>query len=256
VRLCAQALKGFNPSTPDSFSSHPQSILFHLNLCEDRSVILLALLLAQIGTLFLLSRVLDRRLSALFRRIFKNEKVTVWLMALLFLPGTFVHELAHLVVARVLLVRAGHLTVIPKNEGDHIVMGSVLVPRIDRVRKFIIGVAPVVVGLALIFGLMWFGEKYGWWEILLWQVVLGYVVFELANCMFSSRADMEGALGLFALLAIIFVIAYWLGWRPELSWVEPYLNSEQGILGQAVQWLWWPVGIDVVAVAMLWSANK
>lgn len=199
----------------------------------------------------MLSRALDRKLSALFHRVFRNEKVTVWLMALLFLPGTFVHELAHLVVARILLVRAGHLTIIPQNAGNHIVMGSVLVPQTDRVRKFVIGVAPVMVGLTLIFGVMWLAEYWKLWGFWPWRVAVGYIIFEVANSMFSSRADMEGALGLFVVVGLILGLAYWLGWRPEFGGVELLVNGEQQILSQAVGWLWLPVIIDGAVVLFL-----
>jgi hypothetical protein len=222
----------------------------------DHSVTYALLLLAQIGCLFLLCRALQRQLWLFWLRLTQSQASTMWLMALLFWPGTVIHEVSHLVMSWVLLVPAGHLTVWPKMADDRVIMGSVLVARTDRIRRLLIGLAPGVVGLSLILVGLWLAQEYGWWGNWVWRIILIYVVFEIANSLFSSKEDLEGALGLFLFLAIMVGILYWLGLRVSLAWVEPMLNQYQQLLAMMVRLLWLPLGFDGVGVGVVWGMNR
>jgi hypothetical protein len=214
------------------------------------------LLLAQILTLFLLSRALQRQLSLLFARSTGSPKAAMWLMAFLFLPGTLMHELSHLVMAMLLLVRTGRLTVWPRMEADRLVMGSVQVAQPDRLRRLLIGVAPGLVGISLIFGALWAYQTYGLGTSWYWTVGLGYLIFQLGNTLFSSRADLEGALGLLVVVVITAGILYWMGARPDVAWVVPLLTQYEQILLYAVRFLCVPLVIDVVMVLAVWGMRK
>jgi hypothetical protein len=214
------------------------------------------LLLAQILTLFLLSRALQRQLSLLFARSTGSPKAAMWLMAFLFLPGTLMHELSHLVMAMLLLVRTGRLTVWPRMEADRLVMGSVQVAQPDRLRRLLIGVAPGLVGISLIFGALWAYQTYGLGTSWYWTVGLGYLIFQLGNTLFSSRADLEGALGLLVVVVITAGILYWMGARPDVAWVVPLLTQYEQILLYAVRFLCVPLVIDVVMVMAVWGMRK
>ena len=212
----------------------------------------LAVFIGQIWLLYFLSQLISIRLSMWLYSAAASQRFVVWGMAIINLPGTLIHELAHLIVAPLLLVRAGRLTILPVAKKDHIVMGSVQVPRTDMIRSFIIGVAPVLVGLAIIFGLMWVAEEYQLWSDWRWRLGIGVALFQVGNNMFSSSADMQGSAKLFITLGIIAGLAYWMGWRPDWGWVEPLLASHQMYVEQASIWLWPTIWIDVVIVLVMW----
>src|SRR5690606_19952456 len=137
------------------------------------------------------------------------------------------------------------LSIVPKIMPDGMVqMGSVQVPKADRLRMFIIGVAPVFVGLAVIFGLLWIADQQNLWDYWIWWVIVGYGVFQVANNMFLSSSDVRGALVLFIIGAIVVGLLYWLGWQPDIAWIGPWLDGQQSILAQAFRWLWVPISID------------
>ena len=118
------------------FSSNVGGLAVYLRKSVQVLMLLPLILLVQFVCLFVFSRTFQRLLSQIFYQASGHERVTMWLMAGAFLPGTFIHELSHLVVARLLLVRAGHLTLLPHRQENRLVMGSVLIPQTDKLRMF------------------------------------------------------------------------------------------------------------------------
>jgi hypothetical protein len=216
-------------------------------------MIYLLVIVAELCLLFLLSRAVERGLSGLFLSwTGGSSKTSMWLMALLFLPGTFLHELSHLVMARLLLVKAGGLTIFPKMASNRIVMGSVLIWPTDRVRRLLIGIAPGIVGLVVMLGALWFVEIHHLWQSWPWAIGVGYLVFQIGNSLFSSPVDLEGALGLFVFVGIAVGVFYWLGVRPSLEWVVPLLDQYQVVLSHAMWLLLVPIGLDAIGIVLVW----
>jgi len=162
------------------------------------------LLFIEILVLFFLSRKTSMVLSQGLYRVFHHEKIVVFLVALLFLPGVIVHELSHYLVATLLFVKTGKIEFMPVVRGDSVKLGSVEVSHTDPLRKFLIGIAPIVVGLVLLFASFYYLTT-AYLPISPWIqfVLLGIIAFELSNTMFSSRKDMEGVLP----LLVVFVLA-------------------------------------------------
>ncbi len=122
-------------------------------------------------------------------RFVKNQKWTIALFALFFLPGVIFHELSHLIIANLMFVNTGEVEFIPKITGNSLKLGSVAVAKTDPIRRFLIGAAPLVCGLGLMIGLLILLKLHGIWQNLLFF----YVIFQIGNTMFSSKKDMEGA---------------------------------------------------------------
>ena len=220
-----------------------------------RQILFIAL---QLGVLYWLSGQVHRHLQLQFYRILKTPTRVVWAMNILFWPGVLIHELAHLVVARLILVKAGKLSLVPKIQANGVVeMGSVQLPKqLDVFRFALIGLAPVYVGLAIILGLMWLGEQHELWHVWWWWLVVGYLMFEVGNTFFDSSSDMAWALRLSLILGLIFGIGYWAGWRPSVEWVGPWLAQYEAILVQTQWWLWVPIVIDAVLLAVLLGLRR
>jgi hypothetical protein len=163
--------------------------------------------------LFILSRNLTRILSVFVFRISKSKQVTITAIAVLFFPGTLIHELAHALFAGLLGVRVGAMEFLPKIDGEHVKLGSVQVAHTDPLRRFLIGAAPFILGTTILMGLLFYFVQNTLYNNYLFVVLVGYAVFEIGNTMFSSRKDMEGALELFTTIIVIIIVLYFLGIR-------------------------------------------
>lgn len=161
------------------------------------------LFVAELLLLFLLSRKLINNLAGLIYKLTHSHKAVVHILAILFLPGTIIHELAHLLFAGVMLVPVGELSVMPEVEEKGVKLGSVQIGHSDPIRRTIIGVAPVLLGMILIFSIFVL-VKIGvspWWQVLLAL----YFLFQIGNTMFSSKKDIEGSI-LFLILTTILTV--------------------------------------------------
>lgn len=134
------------------------------------------------------------------------------------MPGTFIHEVSHLLASLVLLVPFGKLELIPEElpEGG-LKMGSLEVAKTDPVRRLLIGAAPTFVGTAIIFSVIYFIYSKALMTSILPLLFAVYVVFEIGNTMFSSRKDMEGSLLFVVLMTSIMIAFYLLGVRINLT---------------------------------------
>src|SRR5438046_2523954 len=113
-------------------------------------MLLVMLFFGELFLLFLLSRQLTRSLSYLFYRLTKSKQMTIYLLAVVFLPGTLVHELSHYFMAVVLFVHAEGLEVVPKLQEHGVKLGSVGIARTDPLRRLLIGMAPFLFGTVII----------------------------------------------------------------------------------------------------------
>lgn len=124
--------------------------------------------------------------------IFGTTKPGIALYSLIFLPGTIIHELSHWVVAEILRVRTGEITIFPDDQGDgdnNQRLGSVATERTDPIRAFLIGLAPFVSGL-LILIILGSILSSGWGYFPVWQIaLLIYGIMVTGNSMMISSAD-------------------------------------------------------------------
>jgi len=190
--------------------------------------------------LFFLSRALSQRLSMLFFRLTKSMKATVYLLAFVFLPGTFVHEIAHILMALLLFVKVGKLELLPEvKEDGKVKLGSVQIEQVDIFRRLIIGGAPLLFGLIIIFASLIFLTN---------KILIGYIIFEIGNTMFSSRKDMEGGIWVVGTILAVSIILYLLGVRISFDSLSPQLVN---IFQRADAFLAFPLGIDAFFVILL-----
>ena len=198
--------------------------------------------------LFYLSRLLTQSLSALFYRITKSKAVTIQLLSFLFLPGVIVHELAHVLVAGILFVPVGNIEFLPQINQGNVKLGSVGIGKTDPIRRSIIGFAPVFVGLSVLFSIAYYSTQAG---TVIQYVGIVYVLFVIANTMFSSKKDMEGTVELFTAFGLIALALYVAGVRIDLLVVQKFLSLEVTTFFQKTDmFLLVPIGIDVVVVGI------
>ncbi len=160
------------------------------------------LLATELLTLFLTSKYLIQALYGIFYRIFRKHGAAATCVFIIFFPGVIIHELSHLISAEALMVRTGELEVAPRVEGNSLRMGSVMVAKTDIFRSMLIGVAPIIVGTAVMLSILFFylrfvpfgsnfsGINTGFTLVVLWAIFL------IVNTMFSSKKDLEGVVEL------------------------------------------------------------
>lgn len=230
------------------------------------------LFVSELILLFILSKKLVNSLARVFYRLTKNHRTVVHILAIIFLPGTIIHELAHLLFAGIMLVPVGELNVIPEIlstgqpssgwEEKSVKLGSVQIGKTDPFRRTLVGVAPVFLGMILIFSIFLFVKiAVSPW----WQIFLGlYFLFQIGNTMFSSKKDIEGSI-LFVILTvtltvIISLMIYFLSpdlWQNLLIYISK-MNFEFMInfFKQAAIYLVIPVALNLLIILLTYPFNR
>ena len=68
--------------------------------------------------LVILQRLLHREIQAVLLILTRNPQLTIGLFSILFFPGVFLHELSHFLMAKILNVRTGKISLIPNSLPD------------------------------------------------------------------------------------------------------------------------------------------
>ncbi len=212
-----------------------------------------SLFFVELFVLFILSKKLTKILGMYFYTATGSKKKTIYYLAILFFPGTFVHELSHFLSAVFLGVRVGDMEFMPQIQEHGVKLGSVSIERTDPFRRLLIGMAPFLCGTGIILGLLYFGTKYELFSTVWFLLLTGYAIFEIGNTMFSSRKDMEGALELLIGLFLLVLILYFTGLR--LPAIDPNVLFDQPLIKQIFEkgalFLLVPLGIDIIIIALL-----
>lgn len=124
--------------------------------------------------------------QALLSRLYRLVK-SINLIFFLLLPGIFLHEFSHILSAELLQVRTGALNLKPEFKDGRLTLGSAQIAQTDPFRLTLIGAAPFIAGVAVLWLLIKFNPG-GWWQILFW-----YLEFTVANTLFSSPSDLQSA---------------------------------------------------------------
>lgn len=212
------------------------------------------ILLIEIVALFFLSRVLTSELSYSFLRLFGSEKISVWLLSLIFLPGTIVHELSHAIAAQMLFVHIGSIDLVPKLYGDKLKLGSVEVGKSDVFRDFFIGIAPFFSGCILLILILNYAFINNFLGLNFQSVLFIYLIFTISNTMYSSKKDLEGAVEFFVLILIPIIFLYIFRIQIDISAFVKLVPEK--FIEYAALLMLAPLIIDVVAIAIAKIINR
>lgn len=207
----------------------------------------------ELFTLFLLSKTLINTLFSFFYTRTKSKKISIYLMSLLFLPGTLIHELSHYIMSLILQVPVGTMELLPKAVENGIKLGSVQIAKTDPIRRMLIGMAPFLFGVSIILGTFSYAVQHDLFGYKLSIIIISYLVFEIGNTMFSSKKDMEGFFELLTTIIFITIIFYLVGVRvpalnPEIIFANTFF---QETFKKADLYLLAPLGIDMILIIFL-----
>lgn len=221
-------------------------------------MIYFTLFFIELVILFLLSRDISRVLFIFFYKISKNKTFAISALAFIFFPGTLIHELSHALFAVLLRVHVGTMEFNPKVEGDSVKLGSVQIAQTDPIRRFLIGAAPFFLGTVILLSILLYATQNHYFDNTILSVVIGYIVFEIGNTMFSSRKDMEGALELFGSIIFLLLVFYLLGIR--LPAFNPNSILSQPVISKMLRYgslyLLVPLGIDIIVLLLFRPFRK
>jgi hypothetical protein len=187
--------------------------------------------------LIVLQRLLHREIQAVFLILTRDTRVTIMIFSILFLPGVFLHELSHFVLAKLLGVRTGRFSIFPQPLPDgRLQLGYVETARSDVVRDSVIGAAPLIAGTLFVayvaiyhlqmrvlwdafrngqFNLFWMGIRAlpHVQDFYLWF----YLAFAVSSTMMPSEADRHAWLELLISVGVLVAIALLVGAGPWMA---------------------------------------
>lgn len=197
-------------------------------------------------TLSFLQRGLHREIQAVFLISTRSTVVTMSLFSLIFFPGVFLHELSHLVIARLLRVPTGKFSLIPTVLPDgRLQLGYVEAAFSDILRDSLVGLAPLISGLLFVvivavqrlhMVILWDTLRNGQWELFLLGLrtlpsqpdfwVWLYLTFAVSSTMMPSRSDRHAWLPLGVVSGLMFGFVLLAGAGPwMLANLAPQLNE-------------------------------
>lgn len=206
--------------------------------------------------LILLQRLLHREIQAVFLILTRDVRLTMGIFSMLFLPGVFLHELSHFLMAKILGVRTGRFSIFPQSLPDgRLQLGYVETAKSDVVRDSLIGAAPLIIGTLFVayiavdrleMRVLWDVLRNGQSE-LFWMGIRAlpqvrdfyvwfYLVFAISSTMMPSQSDRHAWQALVLSVGVLFGIALLVGAGPwVLSTIAPrvsdFLSSVAVIFG-------------------------
>jgi len=199
-------------------------------------------LLVILGPFIILQRRLHWEIQAIFLLMTRRHDIAIVLFSLLFLPGVFIHEVSHYVMARLLGVRTGRLSIIPRPmEDGRLQLGYLETSRADFLRDALIGLAPLLFG-GLFIGYIaikplgvpdiWSSFTGRTAEGVLQGIVIAfskadfwlwfYLAFAISSTMMPSRSDRRGWLPVGLLVLAILLVGITTGAGP---WFVQHASS-------------------------------
>lgn len=209
--------------------------------------------------LFILVQQNVKLLSYFFFWFIRSNETVIWLFALLFLPGTFIHEAGHLLFAEFLHVRTFDFDIIPQVLPDKTIkLGGVQMEQTDMVRRTIVGLAPVFFGIIVIWLGSYAASLFGHvWYI---QLFYFYFLFEVSHTMFSSKKDMEGVFLGIVVIALLLGMVYVIGQIVHIAFLATLGSKMVDFLVKNSMYLQngfrAALGIAIALYALLWSVLK
>ena len=166
------------------------------------------LFIVEILSIYFLAHYLLTISFHLMRKLFHSDTAIIWIIAMLYLPGTILHEISHYFFALLLIMNPEEVSILPRIDGDHIRLGHVLYRKhhSEFVRPIIVGIAPFfgAIGLLWVIQLFHLFPSVLWWQ----TIVFGYLILAITANMFSSKQDLVDLIYIVPIFLIVGAVIY------------------------------------------------
>ena len=206
--------------------------------------------------LIFLQRLLHREIQAVFLILSRDARITMTIFQMIFLPGVFLHESSHFLMAKILGVPTGRFSVLPRPlPNGRLQLGYVETARSDIIRDSLIGAAPLITGTIFVAYIAFFhlearvlldvlrqGQLNLFWmgvralptvqDFYLWF----YLVFAVSSTMMPSESDRHAWLELVIAIGVLFSLVLLVGagpwvWHNLAPLISNFLTSVAVIFG-------------------------
>jgi hypothetical protein len=210
---------------------------------------LLLVVILEVLLLFLISSLLKKSIIAFLFLLVRKQSLVITLFSILFYPGVVVHELSHFIMAAVLFVPIKDLILVPKMVEGRLRGGSVVIERVDFIRRTIVGIAPLFGGIIVIWGMSQFVRyEFGITNIL--QLILYvYLAFSISATMYSSQKDLEALLYFVPFIAILVGVLYIVGF--EFVWLVDFVSRFESFFVRLRDVLVIPLVVNALLLVLL-----
>lgn len=177
-----------------------------MSILPNSLSLLMGILLFELVLLFFTTRTFITQIYTFLFHITKNHFFASSCIAVLYFPGTVLHELAHYIVALILFLPIQSMELFPHIEEGYIKLGSVTYEKKDVLRGFLVGIAPLFVGLGSLFAIFYTGYAAHpniWIFLITW-----YLIFTISSTMFSSSQDLVDMIFAIPLIIMIALVIY------------------------------------------------
>lgn len=221
--------------------------------------------------LVLLQRWIHRHLRGVALLLTGRPDWSLWLYALILLPGVFLHELSHWLTAGLLGVRTGRFSLMPRDHADGVQLGYVEYYRDRRlgpIRESLIGAAPLIFGstAVILIGNHIFDlpailalvqePAVGNWVAAARLVVAAddslvwlYLLFAVSNAMLPSASDRRAWPGFGLALAAVVGLLYALDLTPLL--IDGLLGPVARLFGYLGLALGVTIALDLLVMVLI-----
>ena len=201
--------------------------------------------------IFYISKSVLKLYYGLVFHIIGNKRISVWVIALTFLPGTVLHELSHFLMASVLRVPTGHISIFPTIEKNgEVKAGHIVVATSDPFRLSLIGLSPMFVGLVVVYliGVFLIGD----WG---WRTIIGIAaLFQTTSSMFSSKRDLKSFVIVLPILLLLLLAGHLSGLSIEAN--QRFIDSVSSYLAKLNIYLSIAAAIDLLVYLCLSLGKK
>jgi hypothetical protein len=230
-------------------------------------------LLLFLGPLLILQRRLHFETQAIFLLVTKRGDLALVLFSILFFPGVLLHEASHYIMARLLKVRTGRFSIVPRPlQGGKLQLGYVETASADVFRDALIGIAPLLAGGLFVAyaGLYHLGLPDAWENLAtgstgffstvnnlqlkpdfwLWF----YLTFTVSSTMLPSPSDRHAWLPLIIIITFLLAFGLLVGAGPWL--VDNLSNLFNSALRSVTMVIGVAAGIHFVLLPPTWALRQ
>lgn len=227
--------------------------------------------LVLLAAVWLSGRQLARYFLSTVYLLTRSQNAAGSLYAIVLLPGTVVHEVSHWLMAKLVGVRTGSISLFPsRGRGGSYQLGFVTVRGGALWQHTLIGLAPLLAGSLLTYWLAtglfdvpalqqaWLARRWPDIGAVLAAGLRGpdvglrlYLLFAISDAMFLSAPDRAPVQRMLVYLAAALTVLYAVGWVPALP--PEWTTALQGAFAAFAAGLAVTLGLHLVLLAVFWG---